>query len=508
MNLAAHYNALDENARLHWYEIKSILGQGGFGITYLAYDTNLKQSVAIKEYLPSEFSTRDESSTVQPISEEHSKVFKWGLTRFLEEAQTLAKFKHPNIVRVQSFFEHNNTAYMIMEYEEGQDMSTLIKAGETFDEQRLLDIFLPILDGLEQVHESGFIHRDIKPANIFIREDGTPVLIDFGSARHAIGDQTKTMTSLVSPGFAPFEQYDDADGKQGPWTDIYALGASLYCAMTGKPPLDSIKRGIARFEHQTDAYVDLAGLLQDKYSAHFLRAIDCALQFSDRDRPQSISEWRGMLCGEIGVPEPAAETLLSPDLTRSIETMVQQRVDAATRQSREQLPDTELSDPETNRSEPPNRQGLMLGIIGVLLLVIGLGSALLWQRSSAPESNVATADADPVEIRYASVHGEWETRWQGPSGKWTGGVILSIEDSKVASYMPGNGTIHFYQVDDLGRWEGFWVEAPANTCSEEKHGSRNWGVATFQFNESFTSFNGTWDSCGQGERFAWAGDRK
>ena len=214
MDPSQHHNALNRHDRLHWYEIESILGQGGFGITYLARDTNLDQKVAIKEYLPSEFSTRDKENTVQPISENHTEIFDWGKQRFLDEARTLAQFRHPNVVRVSSFFENNNTGYMVMEYEEGTDLGVMIKAGESFDEKRLLNIILPVLDGLALVHEQGFIHRDIKPANIFIRDDGSPVLIDFGSARQAIGGQTKTLTSLVTPGFAPFEQYHDAEGKQ------------------------------------------------------------------------------------------------------------------------------------------------------------------------------------------------------------------------------------------------------------------------------------------------------
>ena len=300
-----HHNALNLNARLHWYEIKSILGQGGFGITYLAYDTNLKQQVAIKEYLPTEFSTRDASSTVQPISESHSKIFKWGLQRFLEEAQTLAEFKHPNIVRVHSFFEENNTAYIIMDYENGVDLSTLIRKGERFDEQRLLGILLPIIDGLELVHKGGFIHRDIKPANIFIRNDGSPVLLDFGSARHAISGQTKTMTSLVTPGYAPFEQYHEGEGKQGPWTDIYSLGATCYCAITGKPPPDALKRGMVQFEHDTDMYIELADIKAGKYSESLLEAIDCALRFREKDRPQTVTAWRQMITGGKAIPAPA-----------------------------------------------------------------------------------------------------------------------------------------------------------------------------------------------------------
>jgi serine/threonine protein kinase len=305
-----HHNALNRHDMLHWYEIQSILGQGGFGITYLARDTNLDQLVAIKEYLPTEFSTRDKANTVQPISENHTEIFDWGKKRFLEEAKTLAQFRHPNVVRVSSFFENNNTGYMVMDYEDGTDLVDLIKSGETFDEQRVLDLMLPILDGLSQIHAQGFIHRDIKPANIFIRTDGSPVLIDFGSARQAIGGQTKTMTSLVTPGFAPFEQYHDAEGKQGPWTDIYSLGATCYSMITGKPPIDALKRGMARLDHSTDAYLHLTDLHMAKYSGHLLQAIDHALEFKEADRPQNVTEWSAMLRGETPVPQANIATQL------------------------------------------------------------------------------------------------------------------------------------------------------------------------------------------------------
>ena len=312
MDPSQHHNALNRHDRLHWYEIESILGQGGFGITYLARDTNLDQKVAIKEYLPSEFSTRDKQNTVQPISENHTEIFDWGKQRFLDEARTLAQFRHPNVVRVSSFFENNNTGYMVMEYEEGTDLAAMIKAGESFDERRLLDIILPVLDGLALVHEQGFIHRDIKPANIFIRHDGSPVLIDFGSARQAIGGQTKTLTSLVTPGFAPFEQYHDTEGKQGPWTDIYSLGATCYAMLTGKAPIDALKRGMARLEHSTDAYLHLVDLVGDRYSEHLLRAIDHALEFKEAERPQDVVEWQSMLLGERAVPQSEIATQLGP----------------------------------------------------------------------------------------------------------------------------------------------------------------------------------------------------
>ena len=147
-------------------------------------------------------------------------MYQWGLARFLKEARTLAKFNHPNIVRVLSVFEHNNTAYMVMEYEQGEDLSAVFKKRDNFSEEDLLDIFIPVLDGLALVHSEGFIHRDIKPSNIYIRNDQSPVLIDFGSARQSTG-QTRTLTSLVTYGYAPFEQYNEGHEKQGAWTDIY-----------------------------------------------------------------------------------------------------------------------------------------------------------------------------------------------------------------------------------------------------------------------------------------------
>ncbi len=374
-----HHNALNQGVSLNWYRIVSILGQGGFGITYLAFDTNLKQKVAIKEYLPQEFSVRGPAETVRPTSGDHKKVFDWGLKRFLEEAQTLAKFKHPNIVRVLSFFEANHTAYMVMEYEEGVDLASLIKAGEHFSEQRLLGILMPILDGLEKMHAAGFVHRDIKPSNIFIRGDGSPVLIDFGSARHAMRGHTRTMTSLVTPGYAPIEQYHDAEGKQGPWTDIYALGATCYCAITGKPPVDALKRGMVQFEHNTDVYLQLADIMSGKYSKQLLDAIDCALRFKDSERPQSIGEWQKILKGE-SEPVPRGGQKSEPRPTSSAKIQAAPDVDAKT------VP----YQPEPRQSQPRSRRALT-GILLLLVLVTG-GGYLYWSQPELARRADAVVD--------------------------------------------------------------------------------------------------------------------
>tara|TARA_R110002072_G_scaffold6364_5_gene37548 strand:- start:702 stop:2483 length:1782 start_codon:yes stop_codon:yes gene_type:complete len=284
-------NALTPGYQLHWYTIKKILGQGGFGITYLAEDTNLNQSVAIKEFLPIEMAVRDQSSSVHPVSGEYGEQFKWGLDRFMSEAQTLAKFKHPNIVRVFTVFPENNTAYMVMEYEHGNEMHGLLKNKAILSEEKLTAIILPILDGLKQVHAAGFIHRDIKPANIFIRDDGSPVLLDFGSARQSFGHETQTLTAMVSPGFAPFEQYISKSDKQGPWTDIYGLGATMYRAVVGRSPAEAMDRSEGLLHAGRDTFVGAAEIKPEGYSASLLSAIDHALAFKAENRPQSVTEW-------------------------------------------------------------------------------------------------------------------------------------------------------------------------------------------------------------------------
>ncbi len=296
-------NDLQAGFEVMWYRIESVLGRGGFGITYLATDTNLNQSVAIKEYLPHDFAARSGNSTVQPVSQDQEDVYSWGLDRFMSEAQTLAKFKHNNIVRVLSVFQLNNTGYIVMEYEHGRPLDDIYEQKKIFTQEELESIYFPILNGLSAVHQTGFIHRDIKPANIYIRDqDSSPVLLDFGAARQAVGGKTRTLTSMLSVGYAPFEQYNEGTGKQGPWTDIYALGACLHQGITGDKPSESTLRAMTLLHNEPDSYQPLSLNAMDGYSYAFLRGIDQSLMLHIHDRPQTLEDFYHMLRGSISLP--------------------------------------------------------------------------------------------------------------------------------------------------------------------------------------------------------------
>ncbi|WP_455210232.1 protein kinase domain-containing protein [Kaarinaea lacus] len=301
-------NTLPIGAILHWYEVQDILGRGGYGITYLAYDQNLHRKVAIKEYLPTDFAHRVSDNTVHPMTDGHKDLYSWGMERFLSEARTLAQFNHKAIIKVNSVFEQNNTAYMVMEYEEGDDLSIAYEKNKPFSQEQLLKLFLPIVEGLALIHDAGFIHRDIKPANIYVRTDGSPVLLDFGSARQTIKSQTSALTTLVTTGYAPFEQYNQSDDEQGVWTDIYALGATLYYCITGDKPVDALKRSASLIKMGRDVYEPISNRQIPGFTQNFLRAIDHALMFHPERRPHSAQYWADMLAGKVGVA-PVTEDL-------------------------------------------------------------------------------------------------------------------------------------------------------------------------------------------------------
>jgi serine/threonine protein kinase len=279
--------ALAAGQEIHEYRIDKVLGGGGFGITYLAQDVNLQLPVAIKEYFPSDVAVRGVDTSVKVRNEDCAERFNWGLDRFVDEARALASFRHPNIVRVLRYFKDNGTAYIVMDYESGDPLKHWVVRQNGLDQEGLLQLMYPLLDGLEAVHKLNFLHRDIKPDNIYIRADGSPVLLDFGAARRVT--TAHDMTNIVSPGFAPFEQYH-AKGNQGPWTDLYSLGAVMYWLTTGRKPLEAASR--VR-EDPMEKAQNVAN--RSVFSIPLLQAIDWCLSPHEQDRPQTVAQLREAL---------------------------------------------------------------------------------------------------------------------------------------------------------------------------------------------------------------------
>jgi serine/threonine protein kinase len=386
MNQEAYPDALPAHYRLHWYEFERVLGQGGFGITYLAHDHNLDLQVAIKEYLPTDVAQRRSDASVRPRTQLLEERYRWGLARFIEEARTLARFDHPNIVRVQSVFEANDSAYMVMRFEQGENLGTLLDRRGTLGQDELLRVLLPVLDGLERVHEAGFIHRDIKPENIHIRSDGSPVLLDFGSARYALG-RSQSMTVLVAPGYAPLEQYHGDSDTQGPWTDIYGLAATAYRAITGAAPPDAVLRARGRLGSTADTLLPATTVGQGRYSASLLAAIDHGLQLAEADRPQSMAEWRRDLTSNTASVRPLAappppRTQASAPAPVPNPTVLTAAVSAPAPAPAQPAP---VPAPAPNGASPAARRMTGMPVmLGAGAIALAGGAWLIWPRSESP----------------------------------------------------------------------------------------------------------------------------
>jgi hypothetical protein len=252
-------------------------------------DEKLAKQFALKEYFPVGIAEREERSTVRPRFGS-SDDYAWGMQRFLAEAQHLARFEHPNIVDVVRVFDANNTAYIVLGFQAGRDLAHWLRELQGHPTQEELDLLLrPILDALAKVHANGLLHRDLAPDNIYVRDDGSPVLLDFGSARQAVAQHTGTLSSLVKGGYSPPELYSTKGSNQGPWTDIYSLGATLYRAVAGTPPDPATDRLL------TDELVPLVQAAEGTYRPGFLAAVDWALRIDPKERPQNVEEWNRAL---------------------------------------------------------------------------------------------------------------------------------------------------------------------------------------------------------------------
>jgi Tol biopolymer transport system component len=290
--MSRHYrNSLPINHQFHDYRIQSILGESYFSITYLAEDTKQNCLVVLKEYFPNQIAFRLENQQVQP-AQKNKALFQFGLEEFMKEGKALIDLKHPNIVSILDVFQAHNTVYWVMTYETGQNLASLLEKQGTLTQAKLMTILPPLLAALTAAHQAGFLHLNIIPNNIYLREnDYAPVLLDFGAARYAFACRHQQPHQANRPHYTAFEQYHSGK-NQGAWTDIYALGAVLYHAISGKMPVDSLKRGkLLKLQGCSDPLSPAIKMGESRYPKNILQAIDWALQIVETERPQKVAQW-------------------------------------------------------------------------------------------------------------------------------------------------------------------------------------------------------------------------
>jgi serine/threonine protein kinase len=282
---------LADGYRLQNYRIRKVLSCGGFSIVYLAHDEN-DVPVAIKEYLPSSLALRNQGDALPAIAEENLATFRYGMKCFFEEGRSLAGLSHTNVVRVLNFFRANETAYLVMRYEHGRTLQEHIEHHRgSIKEDFIRRVFTLLLNGLREVHTNKLLHLDIKPANIYIRNDGSPVLIDFGAARQTLTEEAMRLNPMYTPGFASPEHYRKRE-LLGPWSDIYSVGASMFsCLAAAAPPAAD-----QRLDH--DRYISAKKLWAGKYSGQLLETIDWCLRLDHLERPQSVFALQKVLMRE------------------------------------------------------------------------------------------------------------------------------------------------------------------------------------------------------------------
>ena len=345
------------------YIVGRVLGQGGFGITYLALDTQLNAKVAIKEFMPGEIATR-QGTTVSVLAENRSEEFAYGAERFQEEARTLAKFiGNPNIAGVSSYFDENDTSYFVMDYIEGISFKTYIaNHGGKISVEETLNVMIPVLRALTAVHAEGFIHRDVTPDNIYITKDGMVKLLDFGSARYSIGDKSKSLDVILKVGYAPKEQYIRRS-RQGPFTDVYSCAACFYAAITGFLPPESLER----LDEDTLVPISQCGIDIPEYLD---KAILKGLAVQPEDRFQSAAEFLDAIESQQVVEVP---------------------VSGGTAPA-----------PEKKKAKP----ALIAGIAAAVVVVLGIGIAIGGGGRTAVDADGETVQLIQAEVPSITIAGQ------------------------------------------------------------------------------------------------------
>ena len=417
-------STLPIGTRLGEFEITGTVGEGGFGIVYVAHDHSLGRQVALKEYMPAALAVRTGAVTVSVRSARHADTFDAGLKSFINEARLLAQFDHPSLVKVYRFWVANGTAYMVMPLYEGITLKKALgRMDGPPDENWLKDLLRPLLDALAQIHGEQCFHRDIAPDNILILGDGRPVLLDFGAARRVIGDMTQALTVILKPGYAPIEQYAEIpDLKQGAWTDLYAVAAVVYFAVTGKPPVASVSRVVS------DTLLPLNQVAFGRYSEQFLRAVDRALSVRPEQRPQNVAAMRALLGlsnrrqrprAQVPGVLPDAKPNDTPTVTRSAATTVNPSV---------------LSPPPRppeNVAPAPRRRSFPIYAIGVVLVVAVAGGAAFFvaRHDSRPDAAQAPIPQSGKILRQP----------EGPivAGKNEKGPVTGVEPPPVSTTQLG-----------------------------------------------------------------------
>ena len=385
-------NALPIGTTIGEYRLDGIIGEGGFGIVYLAFDQNLRRKVALKEYMPKSFASRSPDGSIAVSAEKYRPTYEAGLRSFINEAHLLAQFDHPALVKVYRFWELGGTAYMVMPYYQGPTLRQRVtRMAELPSEAWLKSLLAPLIDALEGLHRENCYHRDIAPDNVLLLADDRPLLLDFGAARRIIGDMTQDLTVILKPGFAPVEQYGEGTSmRQGPWTDVYALAAVIYDVIAKKRPVPSVVRLVE------DTLVPARTIGAQTYSQEFLAAIDAGLKVRPEDRPQDMAAFRSMLLGgAVSRAEPA------PAASAVVPMKPVQRTDPASEPaSMITLPMNPWKDeatvaPVAQAAAPPwRRRSWAMGLALLAMLCAGIYfSAPKWRAWLSPGANAPDPSA-------------------------------------------------------------------------------------------------------------------